>query len=310
MPTVKGEHVAILLCTFNGEQYLPRQLDTILAQDHQDWSIHVSDDGSTDRTLAILRDYQQKLGSGRLTILDGPRKGYAANFMSLIHRVFQGDYYAFCDQDDCWDADKLSRALAWARSQPEHLPILYCGRTRLVNNDEQTIGHSPLFRLRPSFRNALVQSLAGGNTMLLNARARALMAQTPAEFRVISHDWWAYLLVTACAGRTHYDARPAISYRQHGENLIGSNGSLRDRFARLKHMLIGNYREWNDANLEGLKDFEPFIAPDNRRVLSLFMKMRSAGILRRLYSLARGGFYRQTLPGNLGMVLAVVLRRF
>lgn len=311
MPMVKGERVAILLCTFNGERYLPRQLDSILAQDHKDWVIYVSDDGSTDSTLSILQSYQQRLESGRLVILQGPRAGYAANFMSLLHHRADGDhYYAFCDQDDCWDPDKLSRALAWMRLQPEDVPALYCGRTRLMNNDEQTIGYSPLFGREPSFRNALTQSLAGGNTMLINASGHALMARTPPGVRVQSHDWWAYLLVTACGGRVHYDAKPSIGYRQHGENLIGSNAGMRDRLARLRHMLEGNYREWNDANLALLQPFDASLTPENRLVLTLFKGMRGAGFFRRLWSLVRGGFYRQTLAGNVGMVVAVALRRF
>lgn len=311
MSIERNQRVAILLCTFNGERYLSRQIDSIVVQEHRDWVIYVSDDGSTDATRALLDSYQRQLGSDRLVIFDGPRAGYAANFMSLISRpATTGDYYAFCDQDDCWDADKLSRGLAWMRLQPADVPALYCSRTRLMSNDEQTIGYSPLFRRRPSFRNALTQSLAGGNTMLLNSRGRELMARTPRGANVQSHDWWAYLLVTACGGTVHYDPLPAIGYRQHGENLIGSNAGIRDRFARLRHMFEGNYRQWNDSNLALLQLFDADITPQNRCLLVCFRQMRDAGFFTRVRSLVRGGFYRQTLMGNLGMVMAVALRRF
>jgi len=311
MSVERNQRVAILLCTFNGERYLSRQLDSIAMQEHRDWVIYVSDDGSTDTTQALLSSYRSRLGEDRLVILEGPRAGYAANFMSLLGApVVSGDYYAFCDQDDCWDSDKLSRALEWMSTQPESVPLLYCGRTRLMNNDEQTIGFSPLFRREPSFRNALTQSLAGGNTMLINAKAHALMALTPPDLRVQSHDWWAYLLVTACGGRVCYDAHPSLGYRQHGENLIGSNAGMRDRIARLKHMLVGNYREWNDANLALLQPFDANLTQENSRVLALFKDMRGGSVFKRLVSLMRGGFYRQTLAGNVGMVLAVALRRF
>lgn len=311
MSVERNQRVAILLCTFNGERYLSRQIDSIVMQDHRDWVIYASDDGSTDGTRALLSSYQSRLGEGRLVVIEGPQAGYAANFMSLLRApAVSGDYYAFCDQDDCWDADKLSRALAWMRLQPADVPALYCGRTRLMNNDEQTIGYSPLFGREPSFRNALTQSLAGGNTMLINASGHALMARTPPGVRVQSHDWWAYLLVTACGGRVHYDSKPSLGYRQHGENLIGSNAGMRDRLARLWHMLEGNYREWNDANLALLQPFDASLTPENRLVLALFKGMRGTGFFKRLSSLVRGGFYRQTLAGNVGMVVAVALRRF
>ena len=76
--------VAILLCTYNGAEYLSAQLDSLVAQTHKDWVIYVSDDGSSDATLDILKRYQSELGEKRLVILGGPRQGFAKNFMSLV----------------------------------------------------------------------------------------------------------------------------------------------------------------------------------------------------------------------------------
>jgi glycosyltransferase involved in cell wall biosynthesis len=303
--------VAILLATFNGERHLARQLDSILGQDHRNWVIYASDDGSSDRTLPLLQAFQAKAGPQRLVLFDGPQAGYAANFMSLLHRVsVDGDFYAFCDQDDYWEPDKLSRALAWARQQPGDRPALYCGRTRLIDIEGRPVGYSPLFARKPGFRNALAQSLAGGNTMLLNAAARALLVQAPRGLAVTSHDWWAYLVVSGCGGHVHYDAEPAVGYRQHDDNLIGSNAGMRARLDRLKKMLGGSYKVWNDINLTGLDTLEAKLTEDNRRILALFRNVRAAWLFKRLDSLARSGIYRQTMTGNLGMVLAVMLRRF
>lgn len=311
MPAVRNERVAILLATFNGERHLSRQLDSILMQDHRNWVVYASDDGSSDRTLSILREFQAKAGSDRLVLLKGPQAGYAANFMSLLYRPsVRGDFYAFCDQDDWWEPNKLSRALEWARQQPAGRPALYCGRTWLIDDDGRSVGYSPLFKRRPGFRNALAQSLAGGNTMLLNAATRELMMQVPAGLPVTSHDWWAYLVVSGCGGNVHYDAVPTVGYRQHDGNLIGSNAGIRARLDRLKKMLWGSYRGWNDTNLAGLDALEARLTQDNRSVLGLFKSVRNAWILKRLWSLVRSRIYRQTWAGNLGMVLAVMLRRF
>ena len=306
-----NERVAILLSTFNGECHLTKQLDSILAQDHRNWVIYASDDGSGDQTVTILRAYCERLRPDRLVLMEGPQAGYAANFMSLLHRPSViGDFYAFCDQDDCWDPNKLSRALEWARQQPADRPALYCGRTRLIDVEGRSVGYSPLFACKPGFRNALAQSLAGGNTMLLNAATRELMMQAPEGLPVTSHDWWAYLVVTGCGGSVHYDAVPTVGYRQHEANLIGSNAGIASRLDRLKKMLCGSYKVWNDINLTGLQVLETKLTQDNRRILALFNDVRNAWILKRLWSLARSGIYRQTMAGNLGMVLAVMLRRF
>ncbi len=104
--------VAILLCTYQGGEFLPQQLDSFLMQTHSNWKVWASDDGSTDDTLAILNNYQRAWGEEKLTILHGPRTGSTDNFMSLVYNPdIQADYYAFSDQDDIWEADKLQRAM-------------------------------------------------------------------------------------------------------------------------------------------------------------------------------------------------------
>ena len=88
--------------------------------------------------------------------------------------------------------------------------------------DERSYGLSPLFTRPPAFQNALVQSLGGGNTMVFNRAAKKIL-QEAAAIDVVLHDWWVYQLVSAAGGMVHYDPRPMLKYRQHSDNLIGSN---------------------------------------------------------------------------------------
>ncbi|MFV3331461.1 glycosyltransferase family 2 protein [Pseudomonas sp. NY15437] len=299
-----------MLSTYNGAPYLREQLESLIEQTVQDWVIHASDDGSSDATLEILREYQRHLGPNRLLIHAGPRQGFAANFLSSIRRTQgQADYFAFCDQDDLWQPDKLERGLTWAASHPADLPLLYCSRTRLIDADGLGIGFSPLFRRAPSFANALVQSIAGGNTMLFNAATARLLSLTPDHVPIISHDWWTYIIVTGCGGRVNYDAHPAIDYRQHGNNLIGSNSSVRDRLVRLHRMLKGTFRHWNDVNLEAVSYFRQHLTYENQQILELFGSARRAPLYRKLSLISQSGVYRQTLPGNLGLVAASLMQR-
>nr|WP_308809978.1 glycosyltransferase [Pseudomonas sp. MD195_PC81_125] len=104
--------IAILLCTFNGERFLAQQLESIARQTCPDWFVVVSDDGSTDSTLELLREYSERWGDGKLSVRQGPRSGYAANFLSLTcDKTIEADYYAWADQDDIWQANKLECAL-------------------------------------------------------------------------------------------------------------------------------------------------------------------------------------------------------
>lgn len=310
MRNISVNEVAILLCTYNGAEYLAEQLDSIEAQSHENWVVYASDDGSNDATLDILHSYQDRWGRDRLIILKGPCQGFARNFMSLVFDSnIKADFYAFSDQDDIWHSDKLERGLGNLSRADLSRPALYCSRTRLVDNKGQSIGYSPLFAKRPSFANALVQSLAGANTMILNDFARRLLALTPRDAHIVSHDWLSYLLVSGAGGTVLYDSEPTLDYRQHGSNLIGANTSLEERWQRVRMLFAGRFSEWNAHNIHALSNAQAQFTQENRGRLQRFESARQAGLLRRLYCLKSANVYRQTLLGNLGLVLAACIGR-
>lgn len=300
--------VTVLLCTYNGGKYLREQLDSIAKQDWPHIDLFVSDDGSTDDTLEILKDY--KWSKGDFRVLDGPRAGYVANFLSLLVREdYDAEYTAFSDQDDIWKPEKLSRAISTLRDLPKDQPALYCSRTHLVDEHNNIIGISPLFRKKPAFGNALVQSLAGGNTMVMNRAARNIMRDVGTA-AVVCHDWWVYMLVTGAGGKVIYDTQPTLHYRQHGGNLIGCNHGFLAQFRRLYMVLVGCYKEWNSLNLSSLEAVEHKLTEENRRLLRRFSSMRDKSLPRRLYELFSLRLYRQTFLGQMSMYIAVLFKRF
>lgn len=302
--------VAILMCTYNGAAFLNEQLESFVSQSFDNWVLYVSDDGSTDATRTILSDYQKRWGADRLRVFDGPRQGFAKNFISLLKRAeIQAQFYAFSDQDDVWFTDKLERSVARLVTFPAEKPALYCSRTQLVDIQRHVTGYSPLFSRPPSFQNALVQSLAGANTMVINQAACDVVRQLPAHANIVAHDWLAYLLVTGCGGTVFYDPRPTLEYRQHGDNVIGANNSVRDRLKRVRKMLSGRFVTWNDANVDVLRALSPLLTQDSRFVLASFERGRKAGLVARLRALHRAGIYRQTPVGNITLLIAALLAR-
>lgn len=306
-PSSRMPLVAVLLCTYNGERFLKEQLDSIERQTHSAWIVAVSDDGSTDSTLEILQDYRKKWGEEKLTIFPGPKRGFAANFMSLTCLAgVESDFYAWADQDDIWLDHKLQTALDWLQTISEDVPALYCGRTELINENCQSIGFSPLFRRPATFSNALVQSIGGGNTMVFNHAALKLIREAGKEFSVVSHDWWAYLAVTGVGGRVFYDAAPTILYRQHNDNIVGSNSSLTSRVNRLRMVFEGRFRCWNQSNIRALESIDYRLSEENRSILNSFKEARAHRGLKRFLWLRRSGVYRQTVLGHLGLILAAI----
>lgn len=294
--------VAILLCTYNGRQHLPAQLESYQRQTLADWTLFVSDDGSSDGTCDLLRA-EKRLG-GRLAIFDGPRQGFSRNFIELACRPEpRASHYAFSDQDDVWHPEKLERAVAWLRQVPLGRPGLYCSRTLHVDAEGRPLRLSPVYATRPSFANALVQNIAGGNTMVFNDAAMDLLRRA-GRVTVMAHDWWLYQLVTGAGGEVHYDSRPGLDYRQHAGNLIGGQVAVT---ARVSKLLQDRFRDWNALNVRALQDATALLTPSSRQVLALFAAAREAGPIRRLQLLRLSGAHRQTLGGSLALWAAAAL---
>lgn len=304
--------VAILLCTFNGQRFLPQQLESIKNQCRPSWFIALSDDGSSDNTLDIASHYQALWGKEKINVWRGPGRGFARNFMSITRNTPPADFYAWCDQDDIWDENKLQVAVSWLQSVPQNEPAIYLGRTELISEQGEVLGYSPLFTRPPSFANALVQNIGGGNTMVFNHAARCLIQDTSEHLAllsldIVSHDWWAYLLVTGVGGHVRYDPKPYVRYRQHDGNLVGSNAGWRARIVRIRLLLKGRFRDWNTTNIAALEAVILYLPNDSRDLLEQLKALRSPSLAVRLASLRRTDLYRQTRLGNLGLLMAVLI---
>lgn len=302
--------IAVLLCTYNGTKYIRKQIDSIINQTEVNWTIFASDDGSTDDTLAILSEYQSRLGEDRFIIIKGPGKGFAWNFINLLEASGnEYSHYAFSDQDDEWHTDKLSRGLLYLDKIDAEIPAVHCGRTLLVDENDKEIGYSPLFQKNPSFKNALIQSIAGGNTMMLNNSARSIIIKTPRWYEIVSHDWWIYILITGCNGKVFYDEKPTINYRQHTDNIVGSNMSWLGRIQRISGLLDGKFRVWIQKNLDAMAAMDIPLSKENKNVLALFSRARNANFVERVSIFCKLKMYRQTFFGTIALFVAIILKK-
>ncbi len=302
--------VAILMCTYNGVSFLAEQLDSFKRQTHRNWTLHVSDDGSRDGTLELLQAFGAQRATGEFQLIDGPRRGFVANFLSLTCRAdISAEFYAWSDQDDIWKDDKLHKALVWLQTIPSYIPALYCGRTELIGESGLPCGYSPLFSRPPHFSNALVQNIGGGNTMVFNQAARSLIQEAGDSVDVPSHDWWAYQLISGAGGKVYYDAEPMVLYRQHDANLVGTNTSWTAQLQRMRMIFHGRFYEWNAKNIYALERMQHRLTADHQLTLNKFKEMRGKKIFRRVLDFSRIGLYRQSFLGNFGLIIAAFLKK-
>ena len=161
-----------------------------------------------------------------------------------------------------------------------------------------------------TFRHALVQNIAGGNTMILNTAGWRLVRAAAAEARrVVVHDWWIYQIVSGAGGRVLFDREPGLLYRQHGGNMIGANRGAGARLRRLRALLSGRFRRWTSVNLVALRASAHRLSPGNRALVEALAEGRRQGLFGRLRMLRRTGLYRQGPAGRLSLLLAALLGR-
>jgi len=306
----QAQSITILMATYDGADFLEEQLQSLVDQRWERINVLASDDGSTDATLAILKDWQGRWSRGRFEIVRGPGAGFAENFRSLLcSSAFDADFVAFCDQDDVWGADKLCAAAARLGKVSPDCPALYSSRTEYISEDGVHLGYSPLFNGATSFRNAIVQNIGGGNTMVMNRAAFLLVGEGARRTGFVSHDWWSYLMVTGAGGRVIYDSVPRIAYRQHGGNLVGENTSIRAKIDRLKRMIAGQFSEWTERNTAGLNICADLLTPESRSILAAFTDAKRSGLIARIAAVVRLRLYRQTFTGNVGLYVQALIGR-
>jgi hypothetical protein len=288
--------VAILLSTFNGEQYLLEQLASFTAQTHANWQLYWRDDGSSDGTVQQMEIFISGQDAGRC--VHHPEVGRmraTGSFLALLRLALGGSaaFFAFSDQDDVWLPEKLAHGVAALADLPRgHPGLYYCARA-LVDATLAPVGQVLAPRRPPGFPAALTQNLAPGCCMMLNRAAAELIDRSPVP-EGTWHDWWAYVVVAAYGGTVTAGHTPDILYRQHSANLVGeplgfwSRTLGAARRGRTPFMTIF----WR--HITALQTEPAPLPKETRETLTLIERTNRGGFLARLRILRLPGFVRQT----------------
>ena len=216
--------LAIILATYNGQRYLAKQLDSIRRQTSSPTELIVSDDGSTDSTLKVVRDFAKNASFPVRILQNQTRLGYRANFMQAA-AACTCDLIAFCDQDDVWSYDKLAQ-MRIAFDNPKVL-LVYHNAT-LINDNGAVLGTTFRQREKKTFLPlslypwAIIPGMA-------QAMRRSLLRLTPlhaasidpyALSEVMPHDQW-FPFWASVLGDIVYIPDSLAQYRQHGANESG-----------------------------------------------------------------------------------------
>ncbi len=220
--------IAILLASCNGEKYIAQQLDSILAQSNTEWELFIHDDGSTDCTPKIVKEYEKRDPS-RIHILSSAPCGNAKdNFFSIMRQV-HAPYVMFCDQDDFWLPKKVELTLQLMKEleqEEENLPALVFTDLSVVDRDlnfiaERMSNYQRLDPKRTAAKDLMIQNIITGCTVMINSSLAELALQAEDTDSIIMHDWWC-ALIAAFFGKIGFVDIPLVLYRQHEKNTLGA----------------------------------------------------------------------------------------
>lgn len=292
--------ICILMSTYNGASYLKEQIASLLKQENVSFQIVIRDDGSTDGTQDILESFVCE----RLCWYQGNNLGPGFSFLDLLKHAPEADYYAFCDQDDVWDACKLYKAQQLLESERSNQPLLYYSNVNVVDSNMKFIETSNIQVEYNNLKHVLMHSSAIGCTMVINTFLRKQI--TAYEPSVISmHDWWAHKICLVLGGKVVFDKNAYVSYRQHGNNVIGFHERKRSLWDRL---FVKTDCMVSRTAKELLKGYGGQMESDVRRIVTILARYQG-DIRCKMELLKDNSFYREHGKALLLEKIAVVRNR-
>lgn len=228
------EKVVVLMATFNGERYLEEQLKSLVDQQGVNVKILVRDDGSTDGTLDILRKWER---NGKIEWYQGKHLNVQYGFYDLMEhsKEYDTNYYAFCDQDDVWDRDKLYVALKALKEIGTGIPgLYYCGQ-RLVDENLMFLSDHTLNENRNLKTRFILSDIAGCTAVFNKALLYKILEYKPKY--MLMHDTWSLKVCLAVGGEVIVDTKSHMSYRQHGNNAVGLGKGMKADLKQVKQYI-------------------------------------------------------------------------
>lgn len=221
--------ISVCMTTYNGEKYIKQQLDSILFQLGESDEVVISDDGSTDMTLDIIRSYQN---DKRVKLLHGGFHSPIYNFENAINNA-SGDYIYLADQDDIWLSGRIKETLAMHRSGSD---LVICKAQNIDAYGQ--VFRETVFAAANPVKKPLLWNLYKNPYLgcCMSFSRKVCNAVLPFPKNIAMHDIWIGLVAQSLFKCDYYGDRPLVQYRRHGVNFTQKN--TYGFFGKIKYRLI------------------------------------------------------------------------
>ncbi|MCR5188536.1 MAG: glycosyltransferase family 2 protein [Treponema sp.] len=276
------KRLAILLATYNGQEYLKEQIDSLLNQTYKDFTIYISDDSSKDKTPELIKDYQKEYPDTIISIENTEKFGSAkGNFLNMVKKV-ESELYIFSDQDDVWLPNKFQELVnRYDQENTKDLPVVVYSDSKVVDSDlnvmyESFVKYMEFKASKKNLKFRLLRNDVAGCTMLFNsvlAQAYKNVADQIDESAIMMHDYF-FVQIAAIFGNVYFVDKALMLYRQHGNNSVGISGYKEITDNRTPEM--ANVDETNLQVKEVLKIKLP-IQAKRQKIVNKFLTLQKKG---------------------------------
>lgn len=263
---MEEKKVAVILSTYNGERFVREQLDSILNQTYKNFEIVVRDDGSSDNTVNIIKEYQKN--NKNITLYERENVGFVKSFFELL-KLADADYYSYADQDDIWIENKIELAVQELNKLDNSKPNMVFGNSDYYDENMKFIGKGDRNK-KYSFLRALFACCGQGMTMTVNKKTRDMIIENNPK-SCFFHDWWTYLLCVGL-GNVAYNNVTTVKYRRRKENATSEGqGYIRLLMWRIKNLLLNDGMQDIKQQMMNFKEYYYYqLSKENRRILDIF----------------------------------------
>ena len=305
------------MCTYNGERYIQEQLQSIEQNLAQDWKIIVSDDQSTDNTVKILKDFEKKKPGKMIININKAKKGAIHNFLSSIYTIGvemnDNDFIMLCDQDDVWNADKISKTMHDMREQivlyGNTIPLLVCtdvsvvdSKMNIIHESFRKMNHYNISHL--DFAHLLMENKVQGCTIMINKGMALMLDKLP--YSAMMHDGW-LSFIAAAFGRIKYIDQPTMKYRQHTANVQGSIAFREDIKNKLSN--LGGQRQIVMNTAAQVREFIEIygdrLSDTIKREAEAFATLPQQNFVMRRYNIIKYHMWKSGLLRNVGLMILI-----
>jgi glycosyltransferase involved in cell wall biosynthesis len=307
------ETVEILLATYNGEKFIQEQLDSLMNQSDINFKILIRDDGSTDNTIKIINEYQQKFPTKIAVLKDNKKNVGATQNFGILLQYATADYIFFCDQDDIWLPNKIEVSLQKMKAieNDKAIPCIIFSDMKVIDEYGNITSDSvwQQLHLHPKYfvlNRLLVQNIPHGCTMLINKAMRNLASPIPKA--AMLHDHWIALLAASC-GKFDYIEKPTLLLRNHTQNVTRKPTSITQKIKRFSNNFLSKteYEYYIKIRVEQAKALQlrasSFISDEHFDMLKQFNLLEKTKGIARKKIFIKHHFYRTTPWHTIKMIL-------